>query len=96
MNIAQTTPEPRRRRKSIWNQASVPHKGWTHGGVCDVREDKSHDPNDVVICEMCGQTGLRFVHQMTHPNYAGFLSVGSTCASKMATEYVAERETKSA
>ena len=51
-----------------WARKGVPHKGWT----CESVEDL--DRADAV-CEMCESQAIRFVHEMTHPEYAEPLRV---------------------
>ncbi len=47
-------------------------------------------------CEMCGQENVRYVHEMSHPEYQGGLQVGCVCAEKMSEDYTgpADRERK--
>ncbi len=42
-------------------------------------------------CEMCEVQEIRYVHTMTHPNYAVELNVGCVCAEKMEDDYVRPR-----
>jgi hypothetical protein len=54
---------------NFWNQSGVPHKGWTLENVFDLGEDYD-SPDDIPYetCMMCGNTGIRFVHVVTHPS----------------------------
>ena len=90
--VAEGVPGPAQTGKAIWDKKNVPHKGWTDTGVWDAAEDPSRDPEEVLKCEMCGQTRIRYMHLMTHPDYDGMLGVGGTCASKMVTPYAVMRE----
>jgi hypothetical protein len=73
----------------LWIKTGVPHKGWTCIGVDDLRGD---DPDaDLATCEMCQVQQIRFVHQMTHPDYQTGLQVGCVCAEKMEDDYVGPR-----
>lgn len=74
-----------------WNIPGVPHKGWTCGDVEDLRGDAGPDEYIPGTCEMCGNSGLRFVHHMTHLEHDG-LGVGAICAEKMSEDYVGPRE----
>lgn len=42
-------------------------------------------------CSMCGNTGVRYLHHMSHPAHPG-LSVGCVCAGKMEGDYVRAKE----
>jgi len=67
-----------------WSEPSVPHKGWVCVGIVDLGEPEA-------VCEMCETQQIRYVHAMTHPNYATELSVGCVCAEKMEDDYVGPR-----
>lgn len=67
-----------------WSQVGVPKKGWSCIGVEDLGA-----PN--AICEMCEVQEIRYVHTMTHPDYAEELNVGCVCAEKMEDDYVRPR-----
>ncbi len=71
------------RRRPIWNRKDVPHRDWADEGTWDSHEDPAWDPDDIITCEMCGQTGLRYVRFLTHPEYEGTISVGRKCAASM-------------
>lgn len=71
-----------------WTLPGVPHKGWHLVNSVDLKPADSKDEYEHEKCEMCRTEGLRYVHYMEHPEYDGVLSVGSTCAEKMAEEYV--------
>jgi hypothetical protein len=67
-----------------WSQPGVPHKGW------DCIE--TYDAEDNMIeCQMCESTEVRFVHVMTHRNYSEDLHVGCVCAENMANDYIGPR-----
>jgi len=68
-----------------WSLAGVPHKGWSCVGVDDLETPSA-------ICEMCEAQEIRYVHQMTHPDYHGVLGVGCVCAEHMEDDYVGPRE----
>ena len=67
-----------------WNQSGVPHKGWS----C-VRFEDLGEPS--VICEMCEQQEIRYVHSMRHPDYPEVLDVGCVCAGNMEADYTSAR-----
>lgn len=68
-----------------WNKTGIPHKGWTCSFIEDL-ETPDHE------CEMCGQQNIRYVHEMSHPEYKGLLQVGCVCAGKMENNYKAAKE----
>jgi hypothetical protein len=59
-----------------WSNPGVPHKGWT----CVEIEDLG---DRALVCQMCESQEIRFVHYMTHTDYAGELACGCHCAAKM-------------
>src|ERR1700732_4267397 len=67
-----------------WSESGVPHKGWMCIGVEDLGAPDA-------VCEMCETQEIRYVHAMTHPDYAGELHVGCGCAEKMEDDYVRPR-----
>ena len=67
-----------------WNQASVPHKGWTFTSVDDLG-------GPAAVCEMCETQDIRYVHHMEHPDYPETLGVGCVCAENMESNYEAPR-----
>lgn len=71
----------------LWDQAGVPHKGWTCIAIEDVEREYES-------CEMCGNEKIRYVHTMTHPSHADELRVGCICASKMEEGYAAAEAEK--
>jgi hypothetical protein len=73
----------------LWNEPGVPHKGWTCVHTEDLREDDWEA--ELQTCQMCRVQEIRYVHHMTHPNYAGELEVGCVCAEKMEEDYEAAR-----
>jgi hypothetical protein len=75
----------------LWDKKGVPQKGWRCVGESDLRETRPGGETSVAKCEMCGNTGLRFVHEMTHPEYGRVLSVGRICAAKMTKAYESPR-----
>jgi hypothetical protein len=68
-----------------WSRPGIPHKGWL---CCDVEDHL--EPTEV--CEMCGQTDVRFLHVMTHAEHPGELRVGCVCAGKMEENYAAAQD----
>jgi hypothetical protein len=74
----------------LWKEPGVPHKGWTCVGVTDLRA--SDLDAELQTCAMCDVRQIRYVHHMTHPNYAGGLDVGCDCAEKMEADYSAARK----
>lgn len=69
--------------ENLWNIPGVPHRGW----VCTACFDTGEPAH---TCEMCGQEGVRYVHDMAHPDYPFEYKVGCVCAEKMATGYDAK------
>lgn len=67
-----------------WSQPGVPKKGWACVGVEDLGSPDA-------ICEMCEVQEIRYVHTMSHPDYADELNVGCVCAEKMEDDYVRPR-----
>ncbi|MBI1948537.1 MAG: hypothetical protein HYS27_22815 [Deltaproteobacteria bacterium] len=72
---------------SLWNQAGVPHKGWTEVDVVDLDEPAE-------TCGMCRSAQVRYIHVMVHADYADALRVGVHCAERMADDYAGVRETE--
>ena len=68
-----------------WAQAGVPHKGWTCIDIEDLGEPSA-------ICEMCETQEIRFVHYMTHTDYAGEIAAGCVCAGRMEEDYEGARQ----
>jgi hypothetical protein len=62
----------------------VPKKGWTCTGVQDLGSPQA-------TCATWETQTIRYVHTMTHPNYATELKVGCVCAAKMESDYVGPR-----
>lgn len=67
-----------------WDQAGIPHRGWT----CVDVEDLGHAEG---VREMCGRETIRYVHYMQHDEYEGRLAVGCVCAEKMSGDYTGPR-----
>jgi len=67
-----------------WSEPGVPHKGWTCVAVEDLGAPE-------VICEMCETQQIRYVHAMSHPDYAADPNVGCVCAEKMEDDYLGPR-----
>src|SRR5260221_13852227 len=67
-----------------WSLPGVPQKGWSCVGVDDLGSPDA-------ICEMCEIQQIRYVHTMTHPDYASDLEVGCVCAEHMEDDYVRPR-----
>ena len=78
---------PRQEDHGHWDTPGLPHKGWEDHGTCDVREEQGRDRDDYATCEMCGQTGIRFIHLMKHSARDELLCVGEVCAEKMVLGY---------
>lgn len=68
-----------------WNQAGVPHKGWTCVYIADLVKPAA-------ICEMCEVQRIRYVHTMWHPAFDDELEVGCVCAGHMEGDCEAPRE----
>lgn len=66
----------------------IPKEGW----VCENVIDRKYTLNLMQgikydSCEMCGNTKLRYVHIMKHPDYPNTLGVDCECAEKMSNDY---------
>lgn len=62
-----------------WSKKGVPHKGWTCVSEYDAREDGG----DLIYCDMCETTQVRFVHVMQHAEYPEMLHCGCICSAHM-------------
>lgn len=75
-----------------WNKPGIPHKGWTHQGVEDLKDITG-------VCEMCDKKRIRYLHSVSHDDWED-LVVGRDCAEKMCEDYVnpkkREAQTKTA
>jgi hypothetical protein len=67
---------PETYRTGKWSQPGVPHKGWECIGCHDLGKPTA-------ICQMCETRDIRYVHEMAHPEYEGYLEVGCVCAEHM-------------
>lgn len=75
-----------------WNKPNIPHKGWKHVEVVDLGEGVAPgEPISYEYCDMCGEK-IRYVHILTHLEYAGELHVGCDCASSLTADYVNPEE----
>ncbi len=63
----------------------LPTSGWKCDHVIDLEEAE-------FTCELCGHEGIRYVHVMVCPEYAGSLSVGCICAGVMDGNILAAKE----
>jgi hypothetical protein len=66
----------------------VPHKGWTLVDVIDARDDEGIDFDEYESCEYCDHESIRFVHVLSHPEYAGPMRVGCVCSCHLTQDYV--------
>jgi len=74
---------------NLWNQQSVPHKGWQLEDVIDVREwGQPESETDYETCMMCGQPKVRYVHIVIHKEVAEEFRVGCNCAERMTNDYL--------
>jgi len=62
-----------------WNKPGIPHKGWTHQGVEDLKDITG-------VCEMCDKKRIRYLHTVNHDEWED-LVVGRDCAEKMCNDY---------
>ena len=53
-----------------------PHRGWQYCG-CDDRLIANN------LCHYCGQTHVRYVHTLSHPDHSGTIETGCVCAEKL-------------
>ena len=60
----------------LWNDPSVPHRGWTCVEVIDNEEQ-------TFLCRMCAKMRVRYIHCMEHPNFPEIIKVGCICAGYM-------------
>lgn len=65
-----------------WGAAGVPHKGWE----CIGERDALEDYGDLITCEMCERTQVRFIQVMQNDRYNGVLECGCICAGHMSGE----------
>jgi|SRR4051794_28404654 hypothetical protein len=72
---------------NLWNEPEVPHKGWTEVGQIDMREQGARDASEYATCGMCGQAGVRHVHEIRHVAYGRTLRVGRICAGSLTKDY---------
>ena len=63
-----------------WDQEDIPQRGWVAIGIVD-REAMDGS------CDFCGHR-IRYEHNLEHPDYGDQLIAGSSCAPKLAEEYV--------
>ncbi len=70
---------------NLWNNPSIPHRGWLIAG------NAVDGGSPVHRCEMCNKPDIRYLHPVTHPDY-GDLIVGSECADKMTMDARAKYE----
>ena len=70
-----------------WRKPGMPHRGWTCEGIEDLGEPAA-------VCEMCEVATIRYIHYLTHHDFAEgvALGVGCVCAEKMEQDYVSPRE----
>ena len=59
----------------IWNKLGLPHKGWEHQSVVDLKELTES-------CAMCN-LAIRFKHLLRHQKVAQEIGVGCVCAAKL-------------
>jgi hypothetical protein len=59
----------------------VPREDWRCMEVADILE--RHTDQRTIVCEMCGEVTIRFVHIMEHDNFDEVLGVCVSCAEKM-------------
>ena len=59
----------------------VPREDWRCMEVADLLE--KHTGQKTIVCEMCGEVTIRFVHIMEHDNFDEVLGVCVSCAEKM-------------
>jgi hypothetical protein len=92
-NGSDTESRAIKRSMGKWGQADVPRKGWQCIGTEDLERPAQ-------TCEMCESKTVRYVHTMSHPDYAIDLMVGRICAGYMSEDYVGidrrEREARNA
>jgi hypothetical protein len=73
----------------IWNKNDIPRKGWSCIEVYD-------NDSDYHVCEMCGNTQVRYVHVMRRRDKKTGkllrLLVGCVCAEHMAKDYVGPKD----
>lgn len=63
-----------------WDRKGYPHKGW----IClNVMEDEERDG----VCEMCGEPGLRWLHELEHDDQKLNVNVGRVCAGHLQENY---------
>ncbi|MEP5062599.1 hypothetical protein [Nisaea sp.] len=65
-----------------WSEPDVPHRGW----YCVAEFDAKEETGDLVTCEMCERSQVRFVHVMENHRYDTRLNCGCVCAGHMAND----------
>ena len=63
-----------------WDRKGYPHKGWTCNNVSEAEESDGS-------CEMCGETGLRWIHELKHLTQGLSVDVGRVCAGHLQEDY---------
>ena len=75
--------------ENLWKRDDVPHEGWTCEAIYDLGEP-------VGICRMCGHQIIRYVHVMSHPQFARKIGAGCVCAGRMEGDVERARERENA
>jgi hypothetical protein len=70
-----------------WNHPGVPHRGWACVEMIDLKAGLDEEAVPDGVCQMCGQTEIRYLHIMRHPGYPDDLEVGCVCAGHMEQDY---------
>ena len=63
-----------------WDKKGFPHKGWTCTYVSEAEESDGS-------CEMCGETGLRWIHELKHEIQGTSIEAGRICAGHLQEDY---------
>ncbi len=66
-----------------WKENGLPRKGWILTGVTDLDGIYSE-------CDWCG-TGIRYVHEITHPTENHISECGIICAEHLTQDYINHR-----
>lgn len=68
---------------SLYKVAGFPKKGWQYEGTIDYKEENG----EYTVCDYCDQTGVRYVHILSHVNWPDSIYVGCECAIKLQCDY---------
>ena len=56
--------------------------------MSDLQLDEDREFGEYDECEFCGQEQIRYVHTLTHRDYAEDMRVGCICAERLTEDYI--------